>query len=137
MKVEGVLLVAELRSRSPHLVRYLRGREIDPSSKVLLSRYFYYFGDTAISLPPTLQGLTIHGRGCKRLADEAIRRLDAYLAQTHAPGEHGAPNNPQPRPTAKCACTSLTAASKASADCGRGGTSPHEIDDPEDWGSDC
>jgi hypothetical protein len=127
MKVEGVPSVAELRRRSPHIVRYLRGRKINRSANGLLSRYVYYSGHNAISLPPTLQGLTIQGQGCKRLADEAIGRLDAYLAQTYAPGEHGAPNNPQPHPTAQCACTRLTAARKASADCGRRETSPHRM----------
>jgi hypothetical protein len=105
MKVKSTQSVAELRRHSPHLVRYLRGRKILPSARILLSHYFYYFGDNAIRLPPALQSLIIRRQGCKRVTDETIGRLDAYLvAQKSSPGKHGAPNNAQTHPTANCAC---------------------------------
>jgi hypothetical protein len=108
MEVESNPTVSELRRRSPDLTRYLGGRKISRLAKVLVSRRFYYFGDNAILLPSELrQGLTIGGRGCRRVSRDYIDGLISYLEMMNLPiGRHGDPNNPTLRSPTRCGCSS-------------------------------
>ena len=79
MEVQKVLPFFEFRSRYIRKGAYLRGKGIDRAANVLLSRKFYYFGDKAIDLPNDLQHIIIRGRGCKRVSDGDIAKLNKYL----------------------------------------------------------
>ena len=102
LEVEATPSLAELRRRSPALVAYLQGRS--PSSRVLVSRHFYYLGNNAISLPASLERLVIRTQGCKTVADDDLARLIAHLERRFAPGVHGAPNNLPREVRGKCRC---------------------------------
>lgn len=104
MEVEATPSLAELRRQSTGLAAYLRGRSLKPSARVLVSRHFYYFGGSAVAVPPRLQSLLIRRQGCKRLADGDIAQLAAYLAESFATGVHGIPNNRPSQVMAKCGC---------------------------------
>jgi hypothetical protein len=102
MEVEEGLPYSEFKEKYPRKSRYLSGK---PVPKVLVSRRFYYFGDMAIDLPEELQHLVINRQGCKRVSDEDVAKLAAYLAAQYEFGRIGKPNNPQPQKLcAKCRC---------------------------------
>lgn len=104
MQVNDVKPVGLLRRRRPRIVAYLRGRGIDPSAPVLLSRNFYYFGDKALPLPSALKDLVIRGPGCKRVSDRSCSQLVAYLSSRFRKGSHGEPNNVDHLPGRACSC---------------------------------
>lgn len=93
MRVTQKLSYGEFRRKHPANAAYLEGRGIAEGSPVLISRgEFYYFGDQALKLQPELRGLIHTTQGAKRLSEEDIERLKAFLANT-PPGRHGRPNN--------------------------------------------
>ena len=102
MQVEEVLPFAIFQARYKRKSAYLRGRQIDPAAKVLLSRKFYYFGDKAVELPEELQYIIIRGRGCKRIENEDAIRLKKYLARRYSYGKQGSPNNAPQQEAARC-----------------------------------
>src|SRR5438128_5844241 len=79
MEVQARRSLQILRSESPALVSYLVHRPT--SSRVLVSRRFYYFGRNALRLPSNLDDLVIRGRGCKKIRDETVAALIAHLRQ--------------------------------------------------------
>jgi hypothetical protein len=95
MEVERVFPYAEFKARYRRKGVYLRRKGILPGAKVLLSRKFYYFGDKAIDFPNDLQHIIIRGRGCKRVSDGDIAKLNKYLKSRYAYGKWGSPNNPK------------------------------------------
>ena len=59
--------------------------------KVLVCEEFWYFGGSAISIPPRLAEIIKQGRGHKRITDEAlINKFAAWLRATPV-GVHGRP----------------------------------------------
>ena len=102
MEVDGNLLYREFKRQYPRKSRYLNKK---PVRSVLVSRRFYYFGDTAVSLPKELQHIIIYRQGCRRVCDDDIAKLRKFLAARYQCGARGKPNNPQPRKCrSKCLC---------------------------------
>lgn len=104
MRVDGASSLATLRRHSPRLVAYLRGRGLSPSSRVLVSSHFFYFGRNAVRLPRELAGLIIRQQGCKVASDEDVMRLSSFLARRFKPGVQGQPNNPDRTVLRSCHC---------------------------------
>jgi len=103
LEVEAAPSLERLRRESPSVAAYLEGRS--RSSRVLVSKHFYYLGSNAVPLPPSLQRVVVRTQGCKCVDDEDVARLVAHLGQLRlCPGVHGAPNNPRRRPKGKCGC---------------------------------
>jgi len=96
LRVRATLTVAEFRRQFPDDAAYLAGRSLKGPSRVLVARHFYYLGNRAVALPAHLEHLVIRAQGCKKVADEDVAKLDAYLATNFGPGVHGSPNNPPP-----------------------------------------
>jgi hypothetical protein len=111
MEVESNSTVAELRRLSPHLTSYLKGHKVDgrdvsATAPILMSRRFYYFGESAISLPTRLrQALIIPAQGCWSVSRKDIDRLVAHLEMNYPVGKHGDPNQPTPKTPTKCGCS--------------------------------
>src|ERR1035441_4540058 len=106
MEVESNSTVAEFRRLFPEVTGYLRGHKISATASILMSRRFYYFGDSAISLPPRLrQALIIPTQGCRTVPRKDIDRLVAYLEKAYSVGKHGDPNQPTPKTPTKCGCS--------------------------------
>lgn len=76
----------------PRAARYLCRRGLSPDAPVLLSTHFFYFGDKAPKLPPSLKNFRIDRQGAWRLNDSDIAALQRFLAR-YRPGKHGEPNN--------------------------------------------
>ena len=95
MEVVKVLPFFDFRFRYIRESAYLRAKRIKRAANVLLSRKFYYFGDKAIDLPNDLQHIIICGRGCKRVSDGDVAKLNKYLRSRYAYGKWGNPNNPK------------------------------------------
>jgi hypothetical protein len=95
MKVESASTMDELRRYSPDIVRYLGGHGIERGARILVSRFFYYFGDKAIELPAKIrQRLMITRQGCKKVCNGDIAFLASYLHKKYpTPGVFGEPNN--------------------------------------------
>ena len=106
MKVESAPTVGEARRFSPDLVSYIEGHGIDEKARILVSRFFYYFGDKAIELPTEVrEELTITRQGCKRVTDQAARSLACHLRKAYSsPGTFGRPNNPDLDPLSDRSC---------------------------------
>jgi hypothetical protein len=96
MKVESATTVRSVRKHSRDVVRYLDGHHISEDAVILVSRYFYYFGNNAIPIPAKLrEDLLITRQGCKKVGDEAIISLASFLRRKYpSPGVLGTPNNP-------------------------------------------
>jgi hypothetical protein len=102
MEVADRLACSEFKKKYPRKSEYLNRK---PVPNVLVSRRFYYFGAAAIDLPDELRHIIITGQGCKRVLDEDVAKLAAYLAAQYRFGRIGKPNNPQPhRFYLKCYC---------------------------------
>jgi Nucleotide modification associated domain 2 len=106
MLVESTPTVDELRGKAPDLISYLRGHEIEGDARILVSRFYYYFGKNAVALPQRLQSdLLFRGRGCKRVGNEAVVQLASHLRRKYpAPGVYGEPNNRYGKPISQCGC---------------------------------
>jgi hypothetical protein len=104
MRVEANPTLARFRRDSPHQAEYLGGSALKPSANVLVAHHFYYLGDHAVSLPPSLKHLVIRFQGSKRVADGEACRLDSFLAKRFGRGAHGYPNNASPPLGRKCGC---------------------------------
>jgi hypothetical protein len=94
MQVEVNLSLATFRHQSPRLAAYLE--DYRSYARVLVSRRFYYLGDQAVCIPRELrEHLLIRRQGCWRVSDQAVCRLEAYLAEQFgpAPALIGCPNN--------------------------------------------
>lgn len=106
MLVESTPAVDELRAKSPDLVIYLRGHEIQGDARILVSRFYYYFGQNAIAVPRKIQrDLLFQSQGCKRVGNEVIGHLASYLRRRYpTPGVFGEPNNRCGKPIGPCAC---------------------------------
>jgi hypothetical protein len=102
MRVEATPTLAQFRRQFPHRAAYLAGRSLKPSSRVLVARHFYYFGNKAITMPVALEHLIIRAQGCKKVADADVTQLDTHLTKLFGPGVHGSPNNP-PRKSGRMA----------------------------------
>jgi hypothetical protein len=106
MEVESNSTVAELRRLSPHITGYLREHKISATAPILMSRRFYYFGDSAIVLPPGLrQVLIIPAQGCWTVTRKDIELLVAHLERNYSVGKHGDPNQFTPKTPTKCGCS--------------------------------
>lgn len=93
MKVDTTLCYRDFRRLNPRRSSYLHGRcGIKPTDQVLLSKQFYYFGDSAVPLPRRLLPIIVRTQGCRRI-DDQIDKLEAFL-KTKKRGIHGKPNNP-------------------------------------------
>jgi hypothetical protein len=100
MKVKEALPFREFSTRYQKQADYYHNHKNKPraGAPVLVSRYFYYFGDRAIRLPePELSNVIHRGRGCKRLKDGDIALLNKLLRACPC-GKHGKPNNPPDTP---------------------------------------
>jgi hypothetical protein len=93
MRVDATPSLADFAKRFPVRSRYLLNQGIPFIAPVLLSRYFYYFGDHAITLPRWLRHMIIDRDGCKKLADADVIALDRFLSRNYSVGVHGQPNN--------------------------------------------
>jgi hypothetical protein len=95
MKVESTSTVDQLKKYSPDVTRYLDGHDVGGRARILVSRFFYYFGDQAIQIPRKIrQRLLITRQGCKKVCDEDIAFLASYLRRSYpVPGVFGTPNN--------------------------------------------
>jgi hypothetical protein len=106
MQVCSTPSLAKLRRNTPRLTSYLRGHpKLDPASRVLVSRCFWYFGDRAQEPP---RRLVYRGRNCKRLSDADVNRLLRFLSRMSRkgfkPGKLGQPNNCAPGRPVICGC---------------------------------
>jgi len=99
MEVEKVLPFFKFRSTYVRKSTYLQAKRIKPTANVLLSRKFHYFGDKAIDFPNDLQHIIIAGRGCRKVSDGDIAKLNKYLKSRYAHGKWGNPNNPKKQRT--------------------------------------
>lgn len=106
MLVESTPTVGELRGKSPDLVSYLRGHEIESDARILISRFYYYFGENAVAVPQKLQSdLIFRSQGCKRIGNEAVAQLASHLRRKYpVPGIYGEPNNRSSKPIGQCGC---------------------------------
>jgi hypothetical protein len=104
LKVKANPTVAVFARQSPRRAVYLAKKSINPRSKVLVGRQFYYFGDNAVSLPSNLKHIIVHAQGCKTVSDDDVERLGNYLAKRFGPGVHGHPNNFTRAPRGRCGC---------------------------------
>lgn len=106
MLVESTPTVKELRATSPDLVSYLHGHEIGGKARMLVSRFYYYFGNNAIAVPRKIErDLLFQSQGCKKVGNEVIRQLASYLRRRYpTPGIFGEPNNRCGKPTGPCGC---------------------------------
>jgi len=106
MLVESTPRVDELRGKSPDLVNYLRGHEIEGDARILVSRFYYYFGRNAVAVPQKLQhDLLFRSQGCKKVGNEAIAQLASYLRLKYpTPGVFCEPNNRYGKPIGECGC---------------------------------
>lgn len=106
MLVESTPTVDELRRNSPDLVSYLRSHEIEGGARILVSRFYYYFGENAVDVPPKLRGdLLFRSQGCKKVGNEAVAQVASYLRRKYpAPGVYGEPNNRYGKPIGQCGC---------------------------------
>lgn len=91
MQIEENLTYDEFKSKYPRKSKYLLHEHA--GSNVLISKYFYYFGDNAIDLPLHLKHVVFDRQGCKRVSDEDISKLQKYLYNRFNPGKLGNPNN--------------------------------------------
>jgi hypothetical protein len=104
MEVEESLTFQEFGKRYPQKSRYLRNSSVN---KVLVSRKFFYFGDSAIVLPEEIGHIIISGRGCKRIDDKDILKLNNFLLGRYKYGVMGKPNNTRVKKLrTKCLCSS-------------------------------
>lgn len=92
MRVDQVLPLRIFAEIFPRRSRYLRNCDIAADAPVLLSRYFYYFGDHAITLPNSLTQITIDRQGCKKMTDVQAALLHQFLSHHYDIGSHGQPN---------------------------------------------
>ena len=102
LKVESTPSLGELRRKSPGLAAHLA--DWAPSSRVLVSRHFYYLGNNALPLPRSLQQLVVRTWGCKKVDGDAVARLVEYLTHCFGPGVYGTPNNSPDGVSRKCGC---------------------------------
>ena len=94
MNVEENLTYPAFATRYPRKSQYLREKSV---KSVLVSRRYFYFGDSAIDLPTELRHLIIERQGCIRVSDTDVSQLEKYLLSNFGYGVHGKPNNPNPR----------------------------------------
>lgn len=106
MLVESTPTVDELRRGSPDLVSYLLGHEIEGDARILVSRFYYYFGKNAVAVPQNLRhDLLFRSQGCKRVGNETIAQFASYLRRKYpTPGVYGEPNNRSGKPIGQCGC---------------------------------
>ena len=106
MRVDATPTFRRFSKESPRQSAYLREHGISQNAPVLVSRHFFYFGDSAITLPKFLSHIIIDYQGCKRLDDADVEALDGLLSGRHGVGIHGRPNGHNPklhsRPTHPC-----------------------------------
>jgi hypothetical protein len=93
MQVAETPSYREFKKAHPALSSYLTDHNILPDAPVLISKYFFYFGDHAPPLPAKLSHIAHPTQGCKRLTDTDIELLNKLLLTGLAPGLHGKPNN--------------------------------------------
>jgi hypothetical protein len=94
VKVERTPSYEEFKNAYPAKASYLSGHGIPDDAPVLVSTYFYYFGDHAPALPPELSHIIHTTQGCKRLSDNDIALLNELVLKDYSCGELGKPNNP-------------------------------------------
>jgi len=93
MKVEKTPSYRRFQASHGTRAAYLAGHQIAADAPVLCSTHFYYFGDHAPTLPPTLSRIIHTTQGCKRISDRDIVRLQKLVLNHYRPGKHGEPNN--------------------------------------------
>jgi ribosomal protein S18 acetylase RimI-like enzyme len=93
MRVDSTPTYSEFSISSPKQAAYLKGHGIRADAPVLVSRFFFYFGDQAQPLPQRLQHIVHTTQGCKRISDEDAESLQCYLKERFEPGKLGSPNN--------------------------------------------
>jgi hypothetical protein len=104
MQVDATLTRREFRQDFSKDAADLSDHLTTSIPRVLVAKHFFYFGNNAVSLPPSLHHLVIDRQGCKKLANEDVERLVAFLKRKHhGEGVHGSPNNP-PATTGKTGC---------------------------------
>lgn len=59
--------------------------------RILLSYYFWYFGDKAIELPHELSDAVASGRGCRKLDKELCVKIIEWISERYTIGQHGFP----------------------------------------------
>lgn len=95
MRVTHKMPYGTFRREHPANAAYLEGFGIAGRKPVLISRGdFYYFGNRALELPSELTGLIHPTQGAKRLSEDEVDRMNAFLRNI-PPGKHGRPNNIQ------------------------------------------
>jgi hypothetical protein len=84
-------------------LRHPGPRDIDSMEKdtggknALISRYFFYFGDKAIAIPPAFASLIHKNQGHRnKFPEDLITKFVAWLEMNHEPAVHGEPSNPAP-----------------------------------------
>jgi len=93
MKVEKTPSYRRFQASHGTRAAYLAGHQIAADAPVLCSTHFYYFGDHAPTLPPTLSRIIHTTQGCKRISDRDIVRLQKLVLNHYRRGKHGEPNN--------------------------------------------
>lgn len=104
LKVKGSPTLEAFKRRFPQRAAYLAGKSLNPSSKILVARHFYYLGKNAVPLPSSLKHLIIRRHGCKTVSENDVGRLDGYLAKRFGPGVRGRPNNSSHALQRRCGC---------------------------------
>ena len=93
MRVDYTPSFREFSKRWPHESTRHSCMGTDPDVPVLVSEHFYYFGNNALKLPPSLKGIAIRTQGCKRIDTAQVAILRRLLARQGKPGVYGVPNN--------------------------------------------
>jgi hypothetical protein len=93
MLVEDTPSYGEFKENHRARASYLSGHGILRDAPVLVSSHFYYFGDQAPLLPPTLSHIIHLTQGCKRLTEGDLALLIRTVLKRYRRGVHGACNN--------------------------------------------
>lgn len=91
MEVEKNVSCSDFRKDFPAKSKYLSQKKA--GNRVLVSKRFYYLGDSALALPPRLRNLVIDRHGCRCVEDDDIKELSQILEGRFGIGVHGKPNN--------------------------------------------